>query len=207
MEDGAQLTPLLDRAFGPARVTLATSTRLGVTVPAKGRRAETRVLATLAWVGGGCERLTMNIGRCPERDDEVALSVRTVQLLGTTVGRTVTLPRLTTEPEEAGTGDPFPSELRIVGVYRPPDRRSARWAGTDLFDTAPAGVATRDPVPARTEAAFATRSLLERLATTPVSAEATRRYVPSAPRARRRRPGRTRAGALGGRAPRRRGGA
>ncbi len=68
VEDGAQLTPLLDRAFGPARVTLATSTRLGVTVPAKGRRAETRVLATMAWVDGGCEQLTMTIGRCPESD-------------------------------------------------------------------------------------------------------------------------------------------
>ena len=125
----------------------------------------------------------MTIGHCPESENEVALSVRTVQLLGTTVDRTVTLPLLTTEPEEAGTGDPFPSELRIVGVYRAPDPGSTRWAGSDLFDTAPAGVGTRDPVPARTEAAFATRSLLERLAATPVSAEATRRYLPSAPRA------------------------
>ena len=147
----------------------------------------------------------MTIGHCPESEDEVALSERTARLLGTTVGRTVTLPQLTTEPEEAGTGDPFPSELRIVGVYRPPDPGSACWAGSDLFDTAPAGVGIPGPGPGTHRG-----SIRHAVAagTTGGDPGVSRGHPPVravCSARRRRRPGGTRAGPLGGRAPRRRG--
>ncbi len=178
----AGMTPLLDRAFGPTRLALTTATRQSVTVPSRGKTEPTRVLSTLAWVDGGCERLHLTVGRCPEGDGEILLSERTARAVGAVVGRPVSLPLFATEPEEAGSGDPFPTELRLVGVYRRPDTGTPFWAGSSLFDVAPAGLSAQDPVPARTEAGFLTRALMERLAETPVEAVATRRYVPRAPR-------------------------
>jgi hypothetical protein len=138
----SRMTPLLDRVFGPTRLALTTATRLSVTVPARGKKVPTRVLSTIAWVDGGCERLSMAVGRCPEGDSEVVLSERTARPVGAVVGRPVSLPQFEDEPEEAGSGDLFPTELRLVGVYRRPDTASPRLAETPVE-----AVATRRYVP------------------------------------------------------------
>lgn len=183
VQQSARLTPLLDAAFGPPRLILTTNGRTAVeNLPDRGRRP-TRVLAALAWLPHGCERLTMTLGRCPVTEREVALSGRTARLLHVRVGQRVSMPQLAFEPPEAGTGVPFPSRPRLVGIYRPPGLTDPAWSGSGLFDFSAEGLSSRDPVPPRVDAAFTVRPLLERLADTPVRAEVRRHYVPAQARA------------------------
>jgi putative ABC transport system permease protein len=160
----------LDASFSRPHTVLSTSGRVLV----RGRHGAT-ALAGMTWTEGGCDSLVLVDGSCPRADADVAVSARTAATTGVQVGSVVRVAQLASEPPAANTGTPFPSVLRVVGVYRPPAEQSRRWAGDrDLFSYAAGIDDPRDPVPPRTETMFTTRPLLERLALTPVTASSTR---------------------------------
>jgi putative ABC transport system permease protein len=165
----ATLPAGLEHAFTPARPVLATTGRVMLV-----GRHRAAVLAAMAWSPNGCRSLALTVGRCPDSDDELTVSARTAGRLHLAVGSVVQVPEYSNEPPVAGTGVPFPTAFRVVGVYRPP-ATSRRWAGSEGLFTAVAGEPdARDPLPPRTEAAFGTHSLLLRLAHTPVTATVSR---------------------------------
>ena len=146
---------------------LASAQRLGVRV------GESLGLGQLLWVEDGCERLALARGRCPQAETEVAISARSAAVLGAELGGRLTLPELGREPPLAGTGADFPTRFRVVGVYRPAAARDGFWAGSQAFDFSPEVTSASSPRPGRLDALFAARSLLSRLAITPVTARRT----------------------------------
>lgn len=177
VREAARMSPRLEDAFGPPQVSLASQSRKVVVFRGG------RVLAPLMWRAGGCSHLALETGRCPEVDTETVLSDRTARVLGATAGDTVTLPELGREPVVAGSGEPFPTRFRVVGIYRPPDTRAGYWAGSRAFDFIFESLLPDSEGPARTDALFTTQTLLTRLDKTQLQAEARRTLTLTSPRA------------------------
>ena len=165
-EASALPAPVAEHVVGGTSA-LASANRLGVHV------GESLGLGQLLWVEGGCERLVLARGRCPQADTEVALSVRSAGVLGVKLGGRLTVPELSREPPVAGAGDDFPTRFRVVGLYRPAAASDPFWAASQAFDFAPAVTDRSSPRPGRLDALFAAPTLLGRLATTYVTARHT----------------------------------
>ena len=162
-EEAAGLPAGIDGYFDEPRVMLATSEIIVArdTELARGR---------LVWRADQCENLVID-GRCPQARDEVVLTRRSSVALGAQVGDVLSVPIFAAEPEQAGTGDPFPTQVTVSGVYRPPDAAASYWFDNELFDFRPSVGGLRDPRPAHLDAVFVTQDLLHAL--TVVSIEAT----------------------------------
>jgi hypothetical protein len=166
----------VDRAFGPLTVALTTTVQQAV------EASSLRVNAPIAWLEGFCRPSTV-VGRCPQRDTEVALSDRTAAVLEVRLGAVLTLPEFADEPAAPSTRTPFPLRYRVVGIYVPPGDADPRFAGSSAFDFVPPTLSVRDEVPARGDALLATESLMHRLSTTSLEAMARRSLVLPEPRA------------------------
>jgi putative ABC transport system permease protein len=165
-EEAAGLPTGTDGYFDEPRVMLATSE---IVMARDAQQARGR----LVWRENQCENLAID-GRCPRARDEVVLTRRSAVALGAQVGDVLTVPSFAAEPVQAGTGDPFPTQVTVTGLYRPPDSAESYWFDNDLFDFRPAAGGLRDPRPAHLDAVFVAQELLHALTTVTIQASAER---------------------------------
>ncbi|HEU0212979.1 MAG TPA: FtsX-like permease family protein [Jiangellaceae bacterium] len=165
-EEAAGLPAGIDGYFDDSRVMLATSEIIVA-------RDELTARGRLVWRENQCDNLAID-GRCPRTRNEVVLTRRSAIALGAQVGDELRVPVFAAEPEEAGSGDPFPTLVTVAGVYRPPDAAESYWFDNDLFGFSPPAGGLRDPRPAHLDAVFVTQELLHALRAIPVEATAER---------------------------------
>jgi hypothetical protein len=118
-------------AFRPPLVVRTTD---GLAQPTAGPQAEGRVIVPVAERSGLCDQLKVAVGRCPAAADEVAVTTRSLELLGLRVGDRLSLafPDLASAEsgQRAGT-------LTVVGSYRPFELDDAYWLGRQIFGYVP----------------------------------------------------------------------
>jgi putative ABC transport system permease protein len=165
-EEAARLPAGIDGYFDDARVMLATSEIIVA-------RDEVTARGRLVWHENQCDHLAID-GSCPQARDEVVLTRRSAVALGAQIGDILRVPAFAAEPEQAGSGDPFPTLVTVTGVYRPPDAAESYWFDADLFDCSPSAGGLRDPRPAHLDAVFVTQELLHALRTVTIEATAER---------------------------------
>ncbi|HET8616261.1 MAG TPA: FtsX-like permease family protein [Actinomycetales bacterium] len=118
-------------AFQRPMVVRATE---GLAQPTSGPQASGRVVVPVAERSSLCDHLKVTEGRCPTGADEVAVTTRSLELLGLRVGDHVSLtfPDLANavSGQRAGT-------LTVVGSYRPFDLDDPYWLGRQIFGYVP----------------------------------------------------------------------
>ncbi len=168
-EEAAALPPEINGYFDDPRVMLATTDIIV-------ERDDVLTRGRLVWRDNQCGNLVID-GRCPAARDEILLTRRSAVALGVNVGDELTVPIFVAEPVQAGTGDAFPTQVTVAGLYRPPDAAESYWFDQELFDFQPPVEGLRDPRPARLDAVFATQDLLHALSSVSIQATAERALV------------------------------
>ncbi len=119
-------------AFRPPVVIRSTE---GLAVPGSGPQAGGRVVVPVSERTGLCEHLVqLAQGRCPTGPDEVAVTVRSLELLGLRVGDRLRL----AFPDLASAGQgQVDASVRVVGSYRPFGLDDSYWLGRQIFGYVP----------------------------------------------------------------------
>jgi hypothetical protein len=144
--EARKVSRVLDHpAFGTPRLAW---TGVGHYTPTAGPFAGGDVAGQVVERPGICEHLQLSQGRCPTAADEVLVVRRSLDLLGTEVGGSlsVELPNSTTI--EAGI--PPVLDLKVVGSFDPVPVQSPYWAGRPYFSSyypqaRPVGISGEDP--------------------------------------------------------------
>jgi hypothetical protein len=118
-------------AFQPP---IAVRTTEGLAQPAAGPQAGGRVVVPVAERSSLCDHLKLAAGRCPTAGDEVAVTTRSLELLGLRIGDRLPLAFPDLASPESGQSA---GTVTVVGSYRPFDLDDAYWLGRQIFGYVP----------------------------------------------------------------------
>ncbi|HEX8496654.1 MAG TPA: hypothetical protein VF661_05620, partial [Actinomycetales bacterium] len=119
-------------AFGAAVSLRTTSTTIS---PQAGPQRGGRVTVPLQERSVLCEHLVVATGRCPSERDEVALTTRSMALLGVRLGSRLSDTALADVQDAAGAV--ATADLTVVGTFEPFDTGDDYWVGRPAFGYAP----------------------------------------------------------------------